>query len=196
METARLLDKLISDNNGYLFTSDAVANGVSRQSVIDYVSAKKLERVAHGVYITADTWEDRLYILQLRNHSAVFSHETALMLHGLAEREFNVNVTVPKGYNASHLRKQNVTVHTAVKDFYDIGITQAKTAFGNTVNVYDPERTICDIIRNKENMDIQVFSYAIKEYMQSRKKNLIRLSEYGEIFRISKKIHTYTEVML
>ncbi len=196
METARLLDKLISDNNGYLFTSDAVANGVSRQSVIDYVSAKKLERVAHGVYITADTWEDRLYILQLRNRSAVFSHETALMLHGLAEREFNVNVTVPKGYNASHLREQNVTVHTAVKDFYDIGITQAKTAFGNTVNVYDPERTICDIIRNKENMDIQVFSYAIKEYMQSRKNNLIRLSEYGEIFRISKKIHTYTEVML
>ncbi|MBR4766333.1 MAG: abortive phage infection protein [Clostridia bacterium] len=196
METANILDKLISENNGYLFTADAVANGVARQSVIDYVSSRNLEHVAHGVYITPDTWEDRFYILQLRNRSAVFSHETALQLLGLAEREFTANVTVKRGYNASHLREQNVIVHTVIKEYYDIGITQAKTVFGNTVNVYNPERTICDIIRNKDNMDIQVFSYAIKEYMHSRNKNLPLLSKYGKIFGVSDKIHTYTEVML
>lgn len=197
MKTSQAIAKIISDNNGYLFTSDAVQNGISRQSVIEYVNANGLEKVAHGIYITQETWDDPLFILQNRNPNIVFSHEYALQLHGLTEKEPDtLVVSVPRGYNATHLKQQDVKVHTVVKDYFDIGITQAKTFYGNTVRVYDRERTICDIIRNKDNMDIQVFSYAIKQYMRSRDKNLPRLSEYGRIFKISDKIHIYTEVML
>ena len=191
-----IMKQLILENRGYLFTAHAAEKGVSNQEVISYVKSNKMERVAHGIYVTPDTWEDNLFILQSKNHIAIFSHESALMLHGLAEREFEPNVTVPMGYNGSHLRKKGVKVHTVVKDYYNIGIIKRTTVFGNTVNVYNRERTICDIIRNKNNMDIQVFSYAIREYMRGSDKNLPLLSEYGKIFGISKKIHTYTEVML
>ncbi len=37
-----------------------------------------LERVAHGIYITPDAWEDKMMIYQLRKNKMIYSHETAL----------------------------------------------------------------------------------------------------------------------
>lgn len=197
MTCSEKLDLLISENNGYLFSEKAAEAGVSRFSVSEYIKKNEMEKVANGLYITPDTWQDDYYILSVKNKGIVFSHESALYLNGLAEREpYKTTVTVRFGYNAGHLKKQNVSVKTVVDKYFDVGITQATTVFGNTVTVYDKERTICDIVRNKDNMDIQVYSYAIKEYMRSKDKNLIRLAEYAELFGIRDKIRTYTEVML
>ena len=70
-----------------------------------------MERVARGVYLSADAWPDELYLLSLSNSRIVFSHETALFLHGLMEREpKDTSVTVRAGYNASHLRSKGIRV--------------------------------------------------------------------------------------
>ena len=81
-------------------------------------------------------------------------------------------------------------------ELFDIGITRLKTGFGNEVPVYDRERTICDIIRNRKNMEIQTFQTAMKEYMSSKGKNLGNLIAYAGRFGIENEIRTYTEVML
>ena len=70
------------------------------------------------------------------------------------------------------------------------------TPFGNPVPAYDAERTICDIIRNKKNMDIQVFVYAIKEYMRRKEKDVFKLMSYAKEFRMESAVRTYTEVLL
>ncbi len=191
-----VLNDMMTENNGYLTVAMADKAKVSKNTFYSFVKSQNLERVSRGIYISESTWPDYFYILSLKNN-IVFSHETALYLHGMSEREpFQKTVTVKFGYNPEHLKKQNVKVFTVIDKYFDVGLTDIKTVFGNTVPVYDRERTICDIIRNKDNMDIQVFSYAIKEYMRSKGKNLPRLSGYGKLFGISKKIHTYTEVML
>ena len=77
-----------------------------------------------------------------------------------------------------------------------MGVTNVQTIFGNPVRAYDMERTICDILRNKDSMDIQVFQYAMKEYMASRRKDLRSLMAYAKTFKIESEMRTYTEVML
>ncbi|MFA5154698.1 MAG: abortive phage infection protein, partial [Clostridia bacterium] len=81
-------------------------------------------------------------------------------------------------------------------NYFSIGRNKAKTNFGNTVDVYDMERTICDIIRNKKDMDPQVYQTAIQEYMKSSEKKLPVLMRYASIFRIDNIVRIYTEVML
>jgi len=115
----------------------------------------------------------------------------------LMEREPNfISITVPAGYNATHLRKQGIRVYQVKPDFFLLGQTKVQTAYGNTVCVYDMERTICDILRHKEKMDIQIFQYAIKEYMANNQKNLSHLMAYAKIFKLESIVRTYTEVML
>jgi Predicted transcriptional regulator len=192
-----VLDKLVADGNGYLITSQVLNNGISKPTLAKYISKRKMERVAHGVYLSDDSWPDELYQLHLSCQKIVFSHETALMLHGLMEREPRLtSVTVKVGYNATHLRKKGIRVYQVKAGIAELGVTNAVTAFGNTVRVYDMERTICDIIQRKEYMDIQVFQYALKEYMASRRKNLPNLMEYAKVLQIEDKVRTYTEVML
>ena len=192
-----VLDNLVENGNGYLCTSQVVDAGVSKPTLAEYVSQRKMERVAQGVYLAEDAWPDELYLLCLSNSRIVFSHETALMLHDLMEREpKTTSVTVKAGYNASHLRRKGIRVYQVKPDVYDLGIVDVQTSFGNTVRAYDMDRTICDILRFKDTMDVQVFQYAMKEYMASTHKNLNHLLEYAKRFGIESAMRTYTEVML
>jgi len=191
------LRSLIEENKGYLFTSDVSSAGISKKTLATFIQENKLEKVAHGIYITEDTWLDELFVLSRRNENIVFSHETALYLHGLMEREPTfVTVTVKFGYNASHLTKNGIKVVTAITDFYEVGIGEATTKHNHIVRTYDMERTICDMVRNKEKMDPQVFRTAMREYMTNRKKRLPILMSYASTFGIANRIRTYTEVLL
>lgn len=191
------LDELVFQGNGYLKTSKALQNGISKTTLAEYVKDRNLERAAHGVYASEDAWPDPFYLLSLKNGRIVFSQESALYLHGLMEREpACLTVTVPKGYNDTHLKKQGVRVIHSKEDWFPIGVSQVETNYGNTVPVYDMERTICDIIRNKKDMEIQTFQTAMKEYMGSRRKNLGHLMKYAKEFHIDSAVRTYTEVML
>ena len=192
-----VLDNLVENGNGYLCTSQVIDAGVSKPTLAEYVSQRKMERVAQGVYLAEDAWPDELYLLCLSNSRSVFSHETALMLHGLMEREPKItSVTVKAGYNASHLRRKGIRVYQVKPDVYDLGIMEVQTSFGNTVRAYDMDRTICDILRYKDAMDVQVFQYAMKEYMGSAHKNLNHLMAYAKRFQIESAVRTYTEVLL
>ena len=191
------LDALTASSNGYLLTSQVLRRGVSKPTLAEYVRKRNMERVGHGVYLAPNAWPDELYQLSLSSQSIVFSHETALLLHGLTEREpKTVHVTVKTGYNASRLRRQGIRVHQIKPELAALGITDVQTSLGNSVRAYDRERTICDILRSKKRMDIQVFRYALKEYMADDRKNLNRLMAYAKEFRLEAVVRTYTEVLL
>ena len=197
MTRFEVLDNLVENGNGYLCTSQAIDAGVSKPTLAEYASQRKMARIAQGIYLAEDAWPDELYLLCLSNSRIVFSHETALMLHGLMEREPKItSITVKAGYNASHLRRKGIRVYQVKPDVYDLGIVEVQTTFGNTVRSYDMDRTICDILRYKDAMDVQVFQYAMKEYMGSSQKNLNHLMAYAKRFRIESAVRTYTEVML
>lgn len=192
-----VLDSYLDRNNGYFKMADARTLGVSKSTAANYVKKEGLIRVAHGVYWSDDAWPDRLYLLQLCNRQIIFSHETALFLHGLTDRESQQPiVTVKRGYNASHLKADNVKVYTVIASWFEIGAASTETTFGNTVRVYDKERCICDIIREKRRMDIQVFQTAINAYFQDRDKDIHKLMQYAAEFGIEEKVRQYTEVLL
>lgn len=192
-----VLDELVDSGNGYLTTAQVLESGVSKPTLAAYVKEQNLRRVGHGIYLADDAWEDSLYQLQLLNKKVIFSHETALFLHGLMEREpARICVTVPAGYNATHLRKRGVQVTQEKAETYGVGACSVCTDFGNPVCVYDMDRTLCDIIKNKASMDMQVFQYAMKQYMVSNKKNLNHLSGYAKKLAIESQVRIYTEVML
>ena len=197
MTKQKKLDEILKNNNGYLLTSDVVAAGISKTYMQEFIKANDLERIAHGVYASKSVWVDTLYIESLLSKSIIFSHETALYLHGFMEREpTSISLTVGRTYNASNLRKKGYKVYTTSNELLDLGKTTIKTNYGNTVRVYDIDRTICDIIKIKNKIDIQVFQTAIKEYMRSKNKNLPNLMKYAKSMNIEDKVRLYTEVML
>ena len=79
------MDSLVENNGGYLLTSAVQEAGISRTYLMRYVRERDMERVEQGIYISPGTWPDPLFILQLKNAGVIYSHETALYLHGLVQ---------------------------------------------------------------------------------------------------------------
>lgn len=184
-----ILEMLLTEGNGILRTADVVAAGISKEAFYRFVKSEGLEKAAHGIYIAPDSLADEMYLLQAQFPRAVYSHEAALYLHDLAEREPTpFTVTVSASYNSSGLLKKGVKVYYAKRGWYELGVTQMKSPGGHSVKVYDLERTICDIVRRSNDMDIAVFNYAVKEYVRRRDKDYARLSRYAAAMNMERKI--------
>ncbi|MCC8029119.1 MAG: abortive phage infection protein [Lachnospiraceae bacterium] len=197
MTQHELLDTALKKNNGILRTSEVVDMGISKPVFYDYVKSKDLKQAAHGIYVSDDSWTDTLYLLHLRYGQLVFSHETALFFHDLTDREpFPYSATVKRGYNASSLKEEGISAYTVKKELHGIGVTSMKTPFGHSVPVYDMERTICDLIRSRNHIEMQTYQDALKQYARRKDKNLKDLMNYAQLFRVEKILRKYLEVLL
>ena len=197
MTKRMILEQLVKKNHGYLLTSLAEKNQISRTYVLEYVKEHAMEKVARGIYITDDVWPDELFILQTKNPTVIFSGETALYLHGLIDREYTeVCITVPNGYNATRLKSANVRVKYVTKEIHGMGVCSVPSISGNTVRAYDQERCICELIKDRKKYEVQNFQTAVKEYMAGKGKNLSRLVEYAEKLKIRDEVMKYVEVLV
>lgn len=191
------ISNLLRENKGYIFTAQVEKAGISRTYLSKFVRENNLERVAKGIYISQDTWADELYILQVCNPRIIYSGETALYLHGMIDREYtDICITVPPRFNQTRLRNKGVIVHQQKAAIYQLGIVEVETNYGNVVRTYNKERCICDIIKNKENIEVQQFQAAMKTFMRDKTKDMSRLMWYGEQLKIRDEIVKYVEVML
>lgn len=190
------IGNLIEKNNGYLITSEAVEQGISKPTISKYIKEHDMEKAAHGIYILNDVWPDELFVLQARNSAIIYSGETALYLHKLTDREYShIYFVVPTGYNASHIKADKIVRYENPVE-YELGVCEVEASSGNLVRVYDKERCICDLVKNRKNTEIQLYQTAIKEYMSDKHKNLSHLIKYAEVLGVRDEVMKYVEVLV
>lgn len=194
--TSQLLE-LIEQKDGLLLTRDAEEAGIPRHYLTLLAREGRIERAGHGVYVTPDTFEDELYMLQARSPQLIFSHETALYLHDLTDRDpISYSVTVPTGYHSRSLTEKEVRVYSVKKEWHALGTTEAITAYGRAIRLYNPERALCDVFRKRNTADADLLNDSIKRYLQKKEKNIPQLLGYAEQLRVSSPIRKYVEILL
>ena len=187
--------QICKENHGIVRTDDLVQNQIPTWYLTDLVNKGKIRRVERGVYATEDGDLDDLYFFQLTHKMCIYSFQCALYLHNMTDRvPYQKEVTVYSGYNASRLGK-DVLVHYVRKDKYSVGITRAFTVFNNPVRVYDMERTICDLIINRKEIDPEIYSDALQRFIKSKHRDYRKLREYADIFGIRPKVEFILEVV-
>lgn len=197
VRAAENIIRMAKKNNGIVTAAMVTAAGFSRGN-IKYLTDKGLiEKSARGVYVLPEIWDDDIFNLQNRFKRGIYSHETALFLWDLTDRTPNrYDMTFPINYNLTRPREENIRCMQCKKAFYDLGTKEAVTPGGNIVRAYNPERTLCDILRPRSNTDIQVVAEAFKRYVAGTHKNIPLLSDYAKILKVEKRLRLYLEVLL
>ncbi len=189
--------KIVEKNNGYITTREVVNNGIDRKFLSNMVKKGTLVRISKGYYGRPNYIEDEYYKVASKSKNVRFSMATALYLHNLSERTpLLYNITLPNNYSGVLQKDKNVIINFVNKDILDLGVIEMTSPFGMKIKVYDIERTICDIIKNKKKMDSEIFAKALKDYAKSKNKNLSKLAKYAKIMKIEKKVNEYMEVLL
>ena len=67
---------------------------------------------------------------------------------------------------------------------------------GNLVRLYNKERCICDLIKDRKKYEVQLYQTAIKEYMSSKDKNLTLLVDYAVKLGVRDEVMVYVEIMI
>lgn len=189
--------KIADDNNGYITAKDVVNKGIPKIYLTNLVKERKLVRISRGFYMLVDCFEDDYYKIQLSNSDAVFSLETALYLYNYSNRvPPKYYVSVPSNYGGNLLKNKNVQLLYTKKEWLLLGVIEITSPFGLPIKVYDRDRTICDIIKNKDKVDPEIFSEAMKQYIRSKEKNITNLFVYAKKLNIEETVRKYIEVML
>lgn len=189
--------QFVKENNGIVTTSMITDAGFLRGNLKHLSDAGKLEKTARGVYILPEIWEDEFMNLQSRFKKGVYSLETSLFLFDLTDKTPNCfYMTFPSTYNLTKLKNENVRCVQVVKNLYELGIETVYSPNGNLIKAYSMERTLCDILKPRSNINIQIVTDAFKMYAKRKDKNIPKLSEYAKILKVESKIRPYLEVLL
>lgn len=182
------IKQIMNTNNGMLSTRMIEPLNISRQYLSIMENNNDIEKVSRGIYLSPNAFEDSYFSFQQKYKKAIFSHMNALYFYGMTEEfPYNYTVTVPQSYHVDTVNEK-CNVFYVSDDIYELGIVEIETPNGNKVRAYDKERCICDIIRSKGRMDLEQVKKTIKQYMQSRDKDMAKLSEYSKNMGINKKV--------
>ena len=109
---AQSLDQVIEKCDGVITFAQAAEAGVPKDAFYRYIKEKRLEKQGRGIYLSNDAILDESALLQARFPKAIFSHDAALFLHGMSEREpIPLSVSVKSGYNSPALKEQGVRIY-------------------------------------------------------------------------------------
>jgi predicted transcriptional regulator of viral defense system len=189
--------KLLADQHGLLLTSDLAKFNIPRIYLSILVENGEIERVSRGIYKLVASIDDDMYNFQVRFKSSVYSHETALYLHDLTDRTpLCYSISVPVGYHSINLKDSGCKIFYVNRDLFDLGVISKKSPHGNEIRATNLERTICDVLRSRNQIDVQFVNEALKKYVIDKDRNIDRLYNYAKEFRIQKIVREYIEVLL
>ena len=183
-------------NNGFLRNKDLVDNNIPSVYLTRLVNNNVIERVSRGLYVRTNSLPDDLVILQNKSKNAIYSNMTALYLYDFSDRlPIKYDITVNSGYNGSLQEVDNVNLFYTKKELLNLGEFVYRLDSGNLIKVYDLERTICDVIKNKNRLDQELANKALRKYFYSKEKNTLKLYEYAKKMKIYKKVRSVFEIL-
>lgn len=197
MDYIQEMKKIAKENGGIIDNKNAASAGISRAMLSKLCKENKIQRLMRGQYIFADDIQDELLSIELRSNQLIFSHETALFLHGISDRmPFEHSVTAPSDKVPSKAIQQDCKIYYIKPELFELGKMKLTTQFGNEVTGYDLERTICDVIRSRNKVGSETFLAALKMYAADSRKDLNKLNSYAKKMKIAGIVRKYMEVLL
>lgn len=147
---------------------------------------KSLYKQESGVYSTK-TRDSELAVIMKKYPKAVLTGEYAFYVHGLTD-------LIPEKYNLATPSKAAMITDKRVKqayvreDIFPLGIVN-KDINGNDIRIYDKERMLIELLRNKNSMPYDLYKEILNNYRAIIDELQIwRIQEYASIFPKSKMI--------
>lgn len=192
--------KNIFSKYNYVMTMSQLQNeGIYHVNIINLLEKGDIEKIKRGYYHYPqnDKGSDIIVINKLFP-DAVLCMETALFYYGYTDRN-PARWSFAIDNNTSRTKTQIdypfVKPYRVIDDFLVLGETVGEID-GEAVRIYDRDRTICDVLRNINKMDKEIFNKAIQSYVNDEKKNIANLMKYAKVLRVQKRVKDLIGVWL
>ena len=182
------IESLYKKYRGYISTKDLLAEEFSNRQISVLVEEGYLEKICYGYYWIAGKQcskplDYKCIEICLSNPRAVICMDSALYYQGVLPVEPDYLAVATERTDRSKMnmdfmiQRHYFSVHN-----FNVGIRKRETEFG-IYNIYDIERSICDLYRLKGEIGIEV---ELVNNIKSNEHLYNRLLKYAELLQIKR----------
>ena len=195
----KALRKIFSDYGYVMTTAELQAEKLYYADIQLMMSEGLIEKVKRGFYHWIEDWNgNEVMIINRLFPDAVLCMETALFHYGYSDRnpaEWSIAIDKNVSKQRTKIDYPFVKAYRIEPALLSLGETNGEINF-TQVRIYDRDRTICDVLRNMNKMDKEVFNKAIQRYVKDSKKNIPNLMQYAKALRVQKRVKDLIGVWL
>ncbi|MCH5213449.1 MAG: type IV toxin-antitoxin system AbiEi family antitoxin domain-containing protein [Oscillospiraceae bacterium] len=193
------LGKIFSDYNYVMTTAELNAEKLYYRDIQRMLEDGVIEKVKRGYYHWVDTFDGNEVVLIKRLFpDAVLCMETALFHYEYSDRnpsEWNIAINKNTSRQRTQIDYPFIKAYRVEPALLPLG--EIKGEIDSTeVRIYDRDRTICDVLRNMNRMDKEIFNKAIQNYIADPKKNIPNLMRYAKELKVQKRVKDLIGVWL
>lgn len=165
-------------------TGTARGLGVHPRDLYRWRDRGEVIELSRGVFRRSDapvpSYPDALGLAH-RAPRAVICCTSAAMVHELTdELPGTVQIAVPQGAHVPQIDHPPTTVFRFDPDTFTIGLTDFEAAPGEPVRIYDPARTVVDLMRLRHRLSESVAYSALRRYLGQTGARPATLLDYAE----------------
>lgn len=191
--------KLFKRHHYIMTTAELLEARLYYADIKQLLDAGLIERIKRGHYHwIEDCGESEVVMINHLFPDAVLCMETALFYYGYSDRnpaEWNFAIDRNVSKQRTKIDYPFIKVYRVESELVTLGETEGQIDF-QKVRIYDRDRTICDVLRNMNKMDKEIFNKAIQGYVKDMKKNIPNLMEYAKILRVQRRVKELIGVWL
>ncbi len=199
MRSINEIEKIFADHDGMMRTAELSESRVYYSDVQKLIGDGYIEKIRYGYYQWIDPNNSSEVIVVNRLFpDGIFCMNTALFYHGYSDRnplEWHIAVSKDSGKSRFKTNYPFVKPYYVEPSLLEIGLTAGEID-GNSVRIYDKERTICDCMRYARKMDKEIFNKAVRSYVVDTQKNIPHLMYYAKQLRVTKRVRDLIGVWL
>lgn len=190
-------NRMIMRRNSFLSSATVKKQGrTAYYKMLEDVHQGELIQVRRGVYANIDQLSGDMTDINTIVPDGILCLWSAWNIHQLT-------TSMPQAFHVAVKRDRKVTVpsfpkieiHHYTESILKLGIMKMKID-GFNIRVYDVERSVCDAVKFRNKVGMDVCSEIINNYLERPNRNLSRLMDYARILRVGTILEQYLQVKL
>lgn len=152
--------------------------------------------IRRGVYATMEQLADTMIDLEVVVPDGILCLFSAWNVHGLT-------TSLPQAYHVAIKRGRKIRLpeyppielHFLTESIFELGVEE-KIVSDYKIKVYNIERSVCDAIKYRNKVGMDVCSEVVNNYLALPNRNLTLLMDYADKLRVTKTLEKYLEIKL
>ena len=162
--------------------------------ILQKVKSGEMCRLRPGVFAEADVLADVMIDIDALVPGGVLCMYSAW-------EHYELTTQIPNAFCIAIPRKRKVvlpefppvTLYFWSDHLLNFGIEQA-SVHGHNVRVTDLERSVCDAVKYRNKIGLDVCAEILKTYLRNPKRNIPKLLEYAQKLRVAATLKKYLEI--
>lgn len=195
----KILSDIFKDYDYVMTTAQLSSVKLYYRDIQRMLNEGLIEKIKRGYYHWIESYvKDEIVIINRLFPDGVLCMDTALFYYKYSDRtpaEWHITIDKNTSRQRTQVEYPLIRAYRVESELLTLGEANGKID-SQKVRIYDRDRTICDVLRNMNKMDKEIFNKAIQGYVKDPKKNIPNLMQYAKVLRVQKRIKDIIEVWL